>query len=168
MKSELLTELPYGLKGEVYRSPLPHSPLFDPDRRLLGIFAEAGVDVIVMLTPEEEVRDVTGKNPKQLYDGFGFEVIYAPVEDFSIPEQGAFQRPLQRVLNAAQSGQTVVIHCHAGLGRTGMFAACLAKIVLSLSGEEAVQWIRQYVPEAVQTVQQYRFVENFVYQPEGV
>ena len=166
MVSEQLTQLPYGLKGKVYRSALPHSPLFDPDDALLDVFEQAGVDVVVMLTPEDEVQEVTGRDLKAEYHACGFEVIHAPVEDFSIPDPGAFQAPIHDALKAAQSGKTVVIHCQAGLGRTGMFAACLAKVVLGLSGEDAVAWVRQHVPDAVQTAQQFRYVENFIYRPK--
>lgn len=165
MKSDRLTYLPYGLEGEVYRSPLPHSPLFDPEGALLDAYVNAGVDVVVMLTPKEEVWEVTGQDLTRVYHTLGFDVIYAPMEDFSIPEPGILQAPIRQALQAARSGKIVVTHCHAGLGRTGLFAACLAKVVLNLDGEAAVQWVRQYVPEAVQTAAQFRFVENFVYQP---
>lgn len=166
MVSEQLTQLPYELKGDIYRSALPHSPLFDPDDELLDVFEQAGVDVVVVLTPEDEVQEVTGRDLIEEYLAYDYEVIHAPVEDFSIPGPGAFQAPIHDTLKAAQSGKTVVIHCQAGRGRTGMFAACLAKVVLGLSGEDAVAWVRQYVPDAVQTAQQFRYVENFIYRPE--
>ena len=44
----------------------------------------------------------------------------------------------------------MVIHCHAGLGRTGMFAACMAKGGLDYSSEEAIQWVRESIPGAVE------------------
>jgi protein-tyrosine phosphatase len=164
--TELLTELPYGFKGKIIRSPLPYSPLFDPDMKLINDYLEAAVDVVVMLTPDEEVWEVTRKKLKQIYKAHEFDVIYVPVEDFSIPSPGDFQGPIRRVLHAAEAGENVVIHCQAGLGRTGMFAACLAKAALEMDGEEAVRWVRQFVPEAVQTAQQFRFVENFDLMPE--
>ena len=166
MAQHQLTKLPYKLNGTIYRSPLPYSPLFDPAGELLNDFTEAGVDVVVMLTTLAEVLEVTGQDLMRAYQIRGFDVIHAPVEDFSIPDPGAFHRPIREALHAAQAGKTVLIHCHAGIGRTGMFAACLAKIVLGMTGEEAVAWVRQYVPDAVQTAQQFRYVENFVYPAE--
>jgi hypothetical protein len=39
-----------------------------------------------------------------------------------------------------------------------MFTACLAKHVLGLSGEEAIAWIRHYIPGAVETSLQRQLV----------
>jgi protein-tyrosine phosphatase len=163
LPDDLLTLLPYGLAGAIYRSPLPFSPLFDRQGLLLDAFIKHGVDVVVMLTPKSEVKNLTGLDLFTRYQQLGFDVIYAPVQDFSIPQKGAFQEPVKRILRAAKSGLTSVIHCHAGLGRTGMFAACLAKVVFDLDGAEASDWVRQYITRAIETPEQRRFVEEFVY-----
>jgi len=156
-----LTILPYGLPGTIYRSPLPGSPLFDPAGRLFAAYSAAGVDVVVMLTPEDEAQALTGLDLRSEYQSLGFEVVYAPVTDFSVPESGTFQEPIQTALQAAQAGQTIVIHCHAGRGRTGIFAACLAKVVFKLPGDEAVSWVRHFIPNAVENQRQFQFVIDF-------
>ncbi len=158
---ELLTLIPFGLEGQIYRSPMPFSPLFDPDRRILSEYQDAGIEVIVMLTENREVRDLTGLDLKSQYLGLGMDVIHAPIRDFSVPSQQDLQEPIRKTLAAARDGKTVVIHCHAGWGRTGLFAACLAKIVLNMSGEEAIGWLRKFIPRAVETQEQYRFVRDF-------
>lgn len=160
---DVLTNLPYGLPGTIYRSPMPFSPLFDRRGLLLDAFIDAGVDSVVMLTPIAETKEITGINLYDRYQQLGFDVIHAPVEDFSVPPDGAFQEPIQKTLQAAKTGKTIVIHCHAGLGRSGMFAACLAKVVFDMNAEEASRWVRQYIPNAVETWEQHHFVKNFEY-----
>jgi len=46
------------------------------------------------------------------------------------------------------------------VGRTGLFAACLARRVLGLSGEDAIRWVRRFIPEAVETSEQWQMVIN--------
>ena len=43
----------------------------------------------------------------------------------------------------------LVVHCHAGMGRTGLFLACLAQRALHMSPVEAIDWVRSYVPGAL-------------------
>jgi len=50
------------------------------------------------------------------------------------------------------------MHCSAGIGRTGLFLAYLAKQVLVLSGAEALAWVRYYIPRAVETPEQQRLL----------
>ena len=158
-----LTSLPYGLPGLIYRSPMPFSPLFDPSGKVLDAYLDAGVNTVVMLTPIEETKELTGINIFDRYKQLGYDVIYAPVEDFSVPGEGAFQEPIRETLQAANEGRTIAIHCHAGLGRSGMFAACLAKVVFDMDGEEASRWVREYIPRAVETWEQHQYVKNFEY-----
>ncbi len=159
---ELLTLLPYPLPGKIYRSSLPFSPLFDPQGQLITAYLSAGVQVVVMLTPKSEVLELTENKLWEIYQSLGFEIIYVPVADFWIPEQGTFQEPIIQTLRAAQDGKTIVMHCHAGIGRTGTFAACLAKIVFDIDGRAAINWVRQYVPRAVESQAQAKFVAEFV------
>jgi protein-tyrosine phosphatase len=86
-------------------------------------------------------------------------VIQFPILDFSTPSDvAAFDRTLDRIEAALREGRNVAAHCLAGVGRTGLVAACLAKRVLDLSGEQAIAWVREHIPGAVENRSQEKFV----------
>jgi protein-tyrosine phosphatase len=157
-----LTLLPYGLAGTIYRSPLPFSPMFDPKGRLLKAYAAAGVDTVVVLNETEELLRLTKQDMLERYRQLGYAVIHSPAPDFGVPEPDALQALLEKTLAAARAGRTIVIHCHAGIGRTGILTAVLAKEVFDIPGEAAIDWVRQFIPLAVETGLQYQFVLDFV------
>ena len=57
-------------------------------------------------------------------------------------EKTAFMASVKRILVAIQNHQQVLIHCSAGLHRTGMFAYCLL-IKGGMSHEEAMETIKE-------------------------
>jgi len=158
---EPITLLPFGLKGQIYRSSMPFRPMFDPDKHILGAYLDAGIELVVMLAEDAEVKELTGRDLKETYRQHGMSVIHAPIRDFSAPEPHDLQSPIQKTLDAAREGKTIAIHCHAGWGRTGIFAACLAKVVFDMTAEEAVLWLRHFIPRAVESQEQYQFVRDF-------
>jgi protein-tyrosine phosphatase len=93
-----------------------------------------------------------------LYLKEGFQVLYLPIPDFGVPTTDALGQAVQHTIAYAQAGQHIVIHCSAGIGRTGLFTAYLAKRCLGLSGAEALQWVRRFIPRAVETPEQQRLV----------
>jgi len=132
---------PYDLHGEVY------------DR-----FREAQIAVVVLLASDAECLHKTGRNLRALYLAEGFQVLYLPIADFSVPTRDDLEQAVHHTIACAQAGQHIVIHCAAGIGRTGLFTVYLAKRCLGLSGAEALQWVRHYIPHAVETPEQQHFV----------
>jgi len=68
------------------------------------------------------------------------------------------EQAVQQTIAYAQAGHHIVMHCSAGIGRTGLFTAYLAKRWLGLSGAEALQWVRRFIPRAVETPEQQRLL----------
>ena len=83
----------------------------------------------------------------------------------SIPGLEALRPAVQAAYELARDGKNIAIHCHAGVGRTGMFAACLARETLGLTGEQAISWVRERILNAVENLEQRDVVLNF--QPES-
>ena len=67
---------------------------------------------------------------------------------------------VERIFKAARAGQTVVVHCRDGLGRSGLTAAaCLCALGASVS--EALETVRKLRPGAIETPAQERCLRVF-------
>ncbi len=152
-----LTEFPLKLPGRIFGSPMPFS-IYDPEGESLRRFKKEGVSVVVVLTEEEEYLLRARRDLKSIYREEGFQVIEVPAPDFDVPSKADLLNAVNKVIELARAGRNVAVHCHAGIGRTGMFAAFLAKRVLGLTGEEAVRWTRRFIPGAVEAEVQRRMV----------
>lgn len=86
------------------------------------------------------------------------------VPDFGVPDDAALRAVLAAMLAAmrARPGDAYHIGCRAGLGRTGLAMACLARLAGVVEGDP-VAWLRaRYVPGAIETAGQEAFVRRFL------
>lgn len=134
---------------------------YDPEGELLAQYHREKISAVVQLATDEECHKVTGRGLRSLYALEGFEVIYLPIQDLGIPSQSDLEGTLVRALELSRNGNNLVIHCHAGIGRTGTFLACLAKQVYGFSGEQAISWVRDFVPQAVENEVQRQFIDSY-------
>jgi Predicted protein-tyrosine phosphatase len=85
--------------------------------------------------------------------------ISVPTRDFSVPKQHHMEEGIRKVLKPLALNEPVYVGCMGGIGRTGLFLACLAK---TLGEDQPVKYIRKnYIPHAVETSQQENFVRTF-------
>jgi len=66
-----------------------------------------------------------------------------------------------RVFQFATEEGNVAVHCHAGLGRTGVLITCFLVYHWRISANRAIQQMRMNRPQAVQTRQQMACVRSF-------
>ena len=64
------------------------------------------------------------------------------------------------MLQAVEQGQTVVVHCKGGLGRSGLVVAS-GLTTLGYSAEASLAIVRQTRPGSVETQKQEAFVAQF-------
>ena len=93
-------------------------------------------------------------------EAMGFRLFSIPLEDFSAPMLDDFKAFLKAVHHALNQGK-VLIHCQAGLGRTGIMAAAYW-IDKGLSVNEAIKKIRKSNPNIIASDEQ----ENSLYELE--
>ncbi len=160
MTESLLTELPFNLPGRVFRSPMPFGR-FDVDAQTFELYRQNGVQVVVVLPETAEILEKTGRDLLGFYTSQGLSAYHFPIRDFNIPTAEILAGAVETVLSEAQAGRNVAVHCNAGIGRTGLVLACLARRVFGWTGEQAVAWVRQFIPDAVETEEQKRVVAEF-------
>ena len=151
------TLYPLNLSGQVYGSPMPFG-LYDPDGKLLHELKAANISAIVLLAEIEECREKTGRDLLSLYRDEGLTVFPLPTPNYGGPSNVQLVDVLKLTSVHASEGHNILIHCSAGLGRTALFAALLAKHVLSLSGTAAIEWLARHKPDALLTPAQIMMI----------
>jgi protein-tyrosine phosphatase len=155
-----ITCLPLSLAGSLFRSVMPYS-IYDPEGGLLEGYRQCEINQVVMLFDDREAREKTRRDLRTLYTRAGLAVLHLPIVDFGVPDRVLCACAVRRVDESLNSGVNTVVHCHAGIGRTGLFTACLVKQILGVSGDAAIAWIRRYLPGAVENRPQQEFVHAF-------
>jgi protein-tyrosine phosphatase len=155
-----LIELPFGLPGHVFRSPMPFRA-GDSQGEVFRQFLEQQISVVVVLVEDAECLARSGRNLRKFYESSGMEVIHLPIPDFDVPTQEALSTAVTAAQASASAGKNLAVHCYAGYGRTGMFLACMARRVLGMSAYEAIDWVRSYVPTAIEVPEQVDVVKAF-------
>ena len=89
-----LTELPFGLPGRVFRSPMPFGQ-YDLHGEVYDRFCEEQIAVIVLLASDEECLHKTGCNLRALYLKAGFQVLYLPIPDCGVPTTDDLEQAVQ-------------------------------------------------------------------------
>jgi len=98
---------------------------------------------VVCLAPRAEVAELAPEYHAALaHDTLPFRWMNVPMRNFGLPEDpAAFRRDIAAIAQNLRAGDVVLLHCAAGLGRTGTAAACLLK-ALGLEAGEALQRVR--------------------------
>jgi atypical dual specificity phosphatase len=128
----------------------------NPTTRDLQELRARGFTLIVSLL-EEDVQppryDVTR------VEAMGYSRRNIAVMDFHPPQIEQLAEFVD-FLDGQPDGTKAIVHCHAGIGRTGSFAAAYW-IAKGLSADEALEKIRQARPQAVETPEQRDALEEF-------
>ena len=95
-------------------------------RNEIAALRKDGIDVLVSLLESHEVRELELKDEAMLCAEYGISFLSHPIKDRGTPHsKSEFANLIATLLNEIRAGKSVAIHCRAGIGRTGITAACL-------------------------------------------
>jgi protein-tyrosine phosphatase len=151
--------LPAGVPGQLWLSAMPGR--FEPLKRFLAEARQRQVALVLCLAPLEELAALSPAYRTAVTQGtLPFRWLNLPMRNFGLPpDLHEFHAGIAQATEALRAGDAVLLHCAAGLGRTGSAAACVLKS-LGLPTEEALQRVRD-AGSNPQTAQQTGLVERF-------
>ena len=133
--------LPQGVHGRLFLHAMPART--ETWAEFVAVARAHGLTRMVSLTAEAEIAQKSAAYAEAVRRGeLPCTRVSLPVPDFGVPEERtAFAELSREVAAQLRAGERVLVHCGAGIGRTGMFAACVL-IALGLSAQEALAVVR--------------------------
>jgi protein-tyrosine phosphatase len=133
--------LPDSAAGRLWLSPMPGR--VEPWEQFLAEARRAGLSQVVCLNPLHEIAaDAPAYHAAIVQGRLPFAWRHLPMRNFGLADdEAAWNDAMRQIAQGLVEGQHVLLHCAAGIGRTGTAAACLLKC-LGLPTAEALQRVR--------------------------
>ncbi len=119
-----------------------------------------GAKGVISLVEEHELSIAGVKDLPERLESVGIWWRHMPIMDMYIPEEDFEQewvREGARVKNLLSHGDDIVIHCYAGLGRTGLVAARIL-VDFGIKPQDAITSIRASNKRRIQTKEQAEYI----------
>lgn len=136
----------------------------------LDALQSAGVNRLLCLVEAHELEylnpseTLTERRDALRLHGIAF--MHHPIVDFDAPQLSDAQATIVKLDEAIQKGDSVIVHCWAGLGRAGTMAACLL-IHYGMDASDAIRKVRSVRNGAIQSDVQERFIATYAEQRKG-
>ena len=124
---------------------------------------DLNIVIVLSLLEEHELSHLGVKSLLKELSVKNIQWMRFEIENFGVPKFSQYallNQNINTVSNDIINGKNILIHCMAGLGRTGMIAA-LILIKLGIDINQSIKLIRNIRPGSIETEEQEKFVRNF-------
>lgn len=150
-------DLPEDVKGRLYLHSMPGR--YEPYQATLDAVRMKGISKIVCLTALEEIQAKSPAYARALQrNDVPWDQAMFPIVDYGVPsDRERFLQFVRGIAADLRRGVNVLLHCAAGIGRTGTVASCVL-VMLGVAPDEAAQRVYEagsYAerPEQVELIQ---------------
>jgi len=112
---------------------------------------------------EEGVKSIVTIREEPLEDEWIKDINYLHVNsnDMGVPEFNDLVFAIDFIRRRIEENKPVMVHCLAGLGRTGTLLACYLIKYENMSADDAVQKVREERPGSIQSFSQEEIIHKF-------
>ena len=146
---------PSVITENLYVDAAPDFGFFLNSHQRLMVWMRSGIEVVISFREVEPLA--------REYGILGFEFHNIPIVDFDIPDSPAIESFIG-IMKRCQ-GRKVLLHCLAGLGRSGTMAALFLKHQ-GMPAERAIDHVRRCRPGSIQTQAQWDIVMDYKFNVE--
>jgi protein-tyrosine phosphatase len=134
-------ELPTNITGKIFLHSMPG--YYEKYELAFSELSEKDIQTVISFTSLDEIRMKSPDYAKAIEAGsLPFHRISFPIRDFSVPDdRDSYLRLVKETASNVKGGESVLVHCAAGIGRTGMFTACVL-LALGLKKRDALARVR--------------------------
>lgn len=155
-----ITEIPVDLTSKLFRGTMPYE--ITTEEKILLDLKTNMIKQIVLLCPADECEFSTGTDLKAVYEENNIKVINFPIIDKQVPELDNLRNLIEEIYTdlSTSDQKNTLVHCKGGTGRTGLVIACLVRRIFTMNHKDAIDWVRKYIPGAVETPIQIQMLKN--------
>ncbi len=144
--------------GSLFQMPKPSGEWLRDD---LKFYQASGMDHIISLLETEEETELGLLREQENCNQIGLDFTSFPIPDRQIPDLDRFRPVVTSLVAKLSQGQSLGIHCRAGIGRSGLLTCCILKSV-GLKTEDAIELVSQARGLKIPDTQiQIDFIESY-------
>ena len=132
------------------------------ENKLAGSGIPTSVDE-VQWAIEQGIKSIVTVREEPLDDSWVKNVKYLHImsNDMGVPEFDDLVHTIDFIHSRITNNEPVMVHCLAGLGRTGTILACYLIKYQNTSADEAIQKVREERPGSIQSFPQEEIIFQF-------